>query len=895
MPAWWRDWRLYVLIATAILLTGAAYQVRLPAYVDIGALGDRAYLWASPLSADTGFNGDEYLAEEGLNYRWTKQASWVRFPDLAWNGPLRVNLHVRGARPSQMQVPSADPSGPPVSVKVNGAPVGRFEASTEWAIYTFDLSEYPGHSPDLEVLLETPAFSAPEDKRTLGVQWDWVRVDPLPGGTFPVLPPWPQLLLWSGSVALLYAGLRRWLRRWAFWAALTPAVLIPLGLAVIRTALTPYAWWALCAAGALFLLARADLILRGLRQWLRRGRSLAFFGTVVGVAVVVIVGYVRWALETAPTLAPTPDAALLVIFIGAAVLYAVLTLDRPLRRFFAWLDLQLQRPWLPAVLLALILAGVTIHEFNVIHDMQFIGHADYADNAVVARNLLAGRGFTVDYVTQFYQPYDSPSHPQETWPLLQPILIAPFFRFLGDSAFAAKLPNLVLQLALALLVYTIGTNLFDRRVGLVAATVTVLNKFIFRLIIFPTSDLAFTLFALLALTQYFRASEKERLGQFRLGHYIWAGAWAGLMMLAKPNGALYVAVALLVDLFWRWREYRWRHCWRAWLAFGIPAALLFAPWVLRNLVLFGAPVHSTERFDAWILKYQNWEEIYGVYFGDVPNRSWLLRYGFDRVTEAVGTEFRKWWQYLSVDSNALVTLGGSVLALVGLFVLRSKGSPDRGRAPMRLFSMVVAIFLLFGIFICTYWHVEERYFVPFIPWLALLAARGLWWVHDTLAYRRDLEGRPAPSGFGWLGLVLVIIICVQMTTPFAQESAAKMELDLNKRAELRAYAWLAENSQPDDIVMTRVPWQLTYYTERRSVMIPQDGADDAAGIADLYGVDYLFMDGDARGKRAALEQALHGDGPWEQVYNEEGIQIYRFQLSESPRRKHRGFLAFSHE
>jgi hypothetical protein len=864
LPDLWRDRRFGLLLLLTLLLLGMAYQVRLPTAVNVGAFGDRAFLWASPLQADSGFNGDEHLIAEGLDYRWTKHVSWVRFRDLGWNGPISVSLRLRGWRP--------EGQGPPwVEVWVNGVFGGRFQASGEWEERAFRFDEYPGRPADIEVLVETSPFNpGGEDKRFLGVQLDWVRLEPLPGGTSPVRPPWQQLVLWTAVIALLYAGLRRRFSRGAFWAGLVLSVAVATGLIVCRHWLTAFAVWSLYAAGGLCLLAYADHVVHGLQRWSRRARSLPFYFSLVLVAVSVLLAFIRWAVGAVPKLGPRPDAILLVVFVAAAVLYALLTWDRPLRRLLNRVDESLRGPWLAGILLAILLVGLTVYEFTYIREMQFIGHADYADNGVVARNLLAGRGYAVDYVTQFFQPYSDLSHPQETWPLLQPTLIAPFFALFGESAFVAKLPNLLLQLALAVGLYAVGRRVFDRRVALVAVILTLLNPFIFRLVIFPTSDLAFTLFALLTLAQFFRASETEREGTFRWGSYAWAGVWAGLMMLAKPNGVLFTGTCLLWDLLWRFRERRWQGWWRSWLAFGVPAAVLFAPWVVRNLVLFGSPIHSTESSDAWILKYQEWEEIYRIYFDDVPDRSWLLRHGFDRVMQAMGTEFRKWWHYFSRDANALLTLIGSALALGGALTLRRRAA--------RLFSLVGLTLVLFGTFICTYWHVEERYFIPFIPWLALLAARMLWWLYDALAYRRNRQGRPRGTGFAWLGLAAVVLACLQITAPFSQEAKAKQEVDRMKGEEMQAYTWLAENSDPDDVIMTRVPWQVTFYTGRRTVMIPQDGLEDAERIAELYGVRFLLMDGDARGKRAALNRAVQARDVAELVYDQGGVQIYAFPV-----------------
>ncbi len=859
MPSFWKDWRFYLLLFLAVFLTAMGYQLQRPAEVDVGALGDRAYLQATPLQLDTGFNGDEHLGN-GVSYRWTKHSSTVRLPDLGWNGPAQLSIRARGWRPEGQAVPWVD-------VYCDGVLVGGFSPGADWRVENFTVERVIGSHPDLQVTLQTETFT-PEgaDKRILGAQLDWVRLEPA-GQSFPVLPPWRQLLFWGLAAGLGFIALRRRLPRAAFWIVLGTVALVAVGLALAREKVTPLAPWAAGAAALLLVISRADLIWRVLRRWWQRTRSLPFTAALAGTLLVVVGGFVHWGIVQIPTMGSKPDGILKLVFLAAIVGYVVVAWDRPVRRIFARLDKALARPWLAGVMLALVVGGLLAFEFVFIREMNFIGHADYADNGVVARNLLAGRGFTVDYVTQFFKPYAGLSHPQETWPLLQPLLIAPFFKLLGESAFTAKLPNLVLELALALVVNALGSYIFDRRVGLVAAILTLFNPFIFRLVIFPTSDLSFTLLALLALGQFFWATEKERMGKFSIGSYAWAGLWAGLLTLAKPNGVLFIGIMLLWDVLWRWRERGWRTWFRSWLSFGLPALAFVAPWVARNLILFHSPLHSTEQVDAWVLKYQDWEKIYSIYFTDVPNRSWLLRYGWDRVFQAIGVEFRKWWYYFSRQENAVLTVAGSALAGLGAVTLR--------KASARLFSLVGMVFLLFGAFICVYWHVEERYFVPFIPWLALLIARALWWVYDTLAYRKDEEGKLVPRGLAWLGIIAVVLACVYLVLPFGREVRSKADLDLNKRREIAAYIWLAQHTQPDDVVMTRVPWQVTFYSRRATVMIPDGDVAAMDKVAEMYGADYLLMDGDARGKRPGVQEAAMAGKVGTVVYDEGGVQIYR--------------------
>src|SRR5262249_47416796 len=138
--------------------------------------------------------------------------------------------------------------------------------------------------------------------------------------------------------------------------------------------------------------------------------------------------------------------------------------------------------------------------------LPYVGHADYADNAVVARNLVAGRGWVVDYITQFYTLYPSVTHPQETWPLLQPLWIAPFFALLGAESWVAKIPNLIFISLLGVLVYAAGARLWDRRVGLTAAVVVLTSHLFFKLVIYSTTDLAFVVFSFGAIYLLYRAA-----------------------------------------------------------------------------------------------------------------------------------------------------------------------------------------------------------------------------------------------------------------------------------------------------------------------------------------------------------------------------------------------------
>jgi len=83
--------------------------------------------------------------------------------------------------------------------------------------------------------------------------------------------------------------------------------------------------------------------------------------------------------------------------------------------------------------------AVFVVKFAIVRPIDYVGHADAAAYAEMADSLLKGRGFEVDYVSWYFIKYPKIVRPEDHWPPLYSIAIAPFFLTLGKSAFAAKL------------------------------------------------------------------------------------------------------------------------------------------------------------------------------------------------------------------------------------------------------------------------------------------------------------------------------------------------------------------------------------------------------------------------------------------------------------------------
>ena len=89
----------------------------------------------------------------------------------------------------------------------------------------------------------------------------------------------------------------------------------------------------------------------------------------------------------------------------------------------------------------------SIAEMQHIYPIEFIGGTDEAAYVGVAVNLANGKGFTNDHMQySFFQSglkYPEVTHPEAHYPPLYSILIVPFFLILGKTAFAAKLPSIL--------------------------------------------------------------------------------------------------------------------------------------------------------------------------------------------------------------------------------------------------------------------------------------------------------------------------------------------------------------------------------------------------------------------------------------------------------------------
>ncbi len=894
-------------LVLSLLVGVLAYQTPPAGRVAIGWLGDRLFLGATAgLGAEAVERGDLFADDltpgspTGRS-RWTRQHARISLPNLGAAAPLELGLTVQGWPEDVLAAPVAQPR---LTVRVDGVVLGTIEPTPAWATYTLPVPASIRSSADLQLDLDsshvfTDTLSYGADPRPKGVRLAEVRVRAAAEPLTAFYPPaWRAVALLMACTLLLYLLLARLLSTTAqvYVGTALAVAFAGVGLATLRIWMGATLSLALLSLALLLSLVWQRPILASLRALVRRYTYGKAPGYGLIVAALVLFGYALarffgW-LGTfgSPLFWQIFPDSLLFGLLGAGLLALVLVLGREglpqlAERLVAWFGSRRGA--------LILLAGFALiwlgYEAWVIASLPYVGHADYADNAVVARNLVRGRGWVVDYVTQFFGLIEGTTRPQETWPLLQPVWIAPFFVLFGPSAWAAKLPNLLANLALLLLIYHVGTRIWDRRVGLTAAIFTLTNYLFFRLTIYATSDLAFVCFSFAALYCLYRFNEEHSwhsqaaTASPTMSRASWrwllsAAVLTGLMLLQKPSGAM-IALGMGLWFLWQrrptplgelWQRPRWPRL-RAMLTpvviwAGI-ALLILSPYLLRNMLLFGKPVYSTESYDAWVLGYRGgggdaWEDIYQVFDPTLggpglPDRSWILRWGFDKSLTKLEVQIRALrdyllpvWRGLPAGAEALFSANerknilsdvGAWLALIGLL-----GALRFRRRLLGLLAMAYSPYMLFML---TYWRTdEERYWVILIPWLALLAAWALWAGYDALAAIGDRRWAP-------LGLVLVGVAMVGVIGFSRPDIARKVRVEPGPTVwapDLAAYAWIEANLEPDAVVMTRIPWQFNWHTGRPAVMIPNTAERELfLTIARHYDVQYLVLENQQRVKGEA--------------------------------------------
>ncbi len=348
-------------------------------------------------------------------------------------------------------------------------------------------------------------------------------------------------------------------------------------------------------------------------------------------------------------------------------------------------------------------------------------------------------------------------------PLLFQTVLSPFYR-VGDVDVVGRVVVAVFGVATVFAVYLLGTRLYGRRVGLLAALLLAVMPYHVVVTRQVLLDGPMVLFATLTLYCMVRFVESQRTAWF-----VAAGGMLGVSMLTKEScvvlaGAVYAFIALT-------RKVR-RPVRLSILAIAVTAAVVVAHPI--SLALAGHT--STGR------SYLVWQLFRR------PNHG--MSFYLDTVPVAIGL---------------LVV----ALALGGLWWLRR----ERSWRETLLLCWILAPVLFFHL-----WPVKGfQYLLPVVTPLAILAARGL--LGLPLPRRLSAPRVAARSRLVAVAIVVLSLVAPSWSAVTSHNTTTFLAGSGGVPGGREAGRWLAANTPPGSVVLTLGPSManiIQYYGHRRS-------------------------------------------------------------------------------
>lgn len=478
---------------------------------------------------------------------------------------------------------------------------------------------------------------------------------------------------------------------------------------------------------------------------------------------------------------------------------------------------------------ALIIAAGLIVRLVLAAFAQHPGISDPNHYYNLARSLLEGRGFVIDYIWQYHQPPADVTHPIDYWMPLPAVWPAAGMALLGDTLLAALIPSVLIGTSLAALAYAIaaaaGLSIPARLMAM--ALIVFLPEFVLGSVRTDTV-ISYVLFAGLALLCFY-IGLRRRPAMLPL-----SGAFVALAQLSRQDGLILIPAMLLgLLIFWRFGD---RPLPRRWLV-TLPLAWLvvIGPWLVRNYFVVGA------------------------FFPPGPGRTMFMTSFIDQFTYGRTLDLAHYlaWGWPNILGNiafhilanvkvsyTTLDIALPVIALIGL------GGLIATRDRERLLLLAAPVIFIVGLFVfysfLTPFHSMggsyKKSYMVLIPFLAAASA----WALDTYVQPK----RIAYIAAGLIALFMMLNAVELVRADFALLARynGQMLALRDTLNELGDY-----NGDGRITVMAQDPFMLNYHGFY-ALMLPSDDRDTILEAAHRYRADYILLPAD----REALDALYNG-------------------------------------
>jgi 4-amino-4-deoxy-L-arabinose transferase-like glycosyltransferase len=476
--------------------------------------------------------------------------------------------------------------------------------------------------------------------------------------------------------------------------------------------------------------------------------------------------------------------------------------------------------------------------------MQRPGYMDasyYVDGAL---SLYEGRGFSDPFIWNYLDDPEGIPYPSHLyWMPLSSILAYWAFLLFGPMYRAAQIPFGLLSALLPALSYLVAYDVArSRRHAACAGLFTVFSAFYMAYWVTPDNFAPFAVAGAVCLWALGRGA--------RSGKAVWfavAGVGAGLAHLARADGVLLTAVALLAcvlqitsqrlvtadqrpmeepkDTTRSTDRASWvRRSALCYLLFAICYLLVMGPWFVRNWIAIGRPLATSGMQTVWLTDYN---DLFS-YAKPLDVRSYLA-WGMGNILRSkLGGLWKNLGQLLLAGWMVFLAPFG----LIGVWRLRCRVEL------LSAWVYGVALYLAMSlVFTFAGWRGGMLHsMVALLPSLYAAAMEGLdGFVAWMARRRRTWRVRQAQQVFGAAFVLFAVVLSLVLYVKA-----------LDKFTGTHPYSvvatWLSEHAPATTPVMVNDPATFYYYSRRPCLSIPNAGRETVLRVMDRYGASYLVLD-----------------------------------------------------
>jgi hypothetical protein len=274
----------------------------------------------------------------------------------------------------------------------------------------------------------------------------------------------------------------------------------------------------------------------------------------------------------------------------------------------------------------------------------------------------------------------------------------------------------------------------------------------------------------------------------------WAkGLSLGLVMLARPDAAFWVAFALAVEIYRASRSGHWRRLGP--VVGGL--ILLYGPWIFFTTLYYGSPVPNTilAKGLGYPSIFQSYRHMSLTAFVTlVKSRSWSVLATFGPSYGGNGTGFAPLLDSIPVRFLLEFSFCAGVLAAL----LRR----DRPALIVTAFAVMYLLYLMFAVNLIFGW-----YTVPVVAGCAIVAMYGM----DALLGLLHRPSITVPAG-AVIGAAWILSLVAVLPSTFRSDWAVQRYLDDGLRGSIGRY--LGEVSYPSDTISSESLGYVGYYSRR---------------------------------------------------------------------------------